>query len=234
MALRFLVGLSPAMLQRGYLVDRSAVDLAARRGPSTGMACQLCAGIAATEALKILLGRGKVLAAPRGMQFDAYRGKAAQTWRPWGNRNPVQRFALVIARRQLAADDARAIRPRDRKPTRLLERSWISLAGRRAATTPNPGASRSGTRRISSSMASIPATTASTTSTARPARSRSGRCSRRSRSRHGRGLSSLCAAAPGQSGYPAGVRREAAGRSNRSGGPACRVRRTAECPKTGA
>ena len=101
MALRFLVGLSPAMLQRGYLVDRSAVDLAARRGPSTGMACQLCGGIAATEALKILLGRGEVLAAPRGMQFDAYRSKAARTWRPWGNRNPVQRLALVIARRQL-------------------------------------------------------------------------------------------------------------------------------------
>jgi molybdopterin/thiamine biosynthesis adenylyltransferase len=101
MALRFLVGLSPAMLQRGYLVDRSAVDLAARRGPSTGMACQLCAGIAGTEALKILLRRGDVLAAPRGLQFDAYRGRIARTWRPWGNRNPLQRAALAIARRQL-------------------------------------------------------------------------------------------------------------------------------------
>src|SRR5665213_2462436 len=34
-ALRFLLGLSPAMLQRGYLADRSTVDFAARRGPST-------------------------------------------------------------------------------------------------------------------------------------------------------------------------------------------------------
>jgi hypothetical protein len=101
MAVRFLVGLSPAMLQRGYLVDPAAVDLAARRGPSTGMACQLCAGIAAVEALKLLLGRGRVLAAPRAMQFDAFRNRAVVTWRPGGNGNPLQRAALAIARRQL-------------------------------------------------------------------------------------------------------------------------------------
>lgn len=100
-ALRFLLGLSPAMLQRGYLVDRSTVDLAARRGPSTVMACQLCAGAAATEALKILLRRGKILAAPHGYQFDAYRNKLTHTWRPWGNSNPLQRLGLAIARRQL-------------------------------------------------------------------------------------------------------------------------------------
>lgn len=102
-ALRFLLGLSPAMLQRGYLVDKSTVDLAARRGPSTVMACQLCAGVAATEALKILLQRGTVHAAPHGYQFDSYRNRLAHTWRPGGNRNPLQRLGLAIARRQLAA-----------------------------------------------------------------------------------------------------------------------------------
>lgn len=100
-ALRFLLGLSPALLQRGYLVDRSRVDFSAHRGPSTVMACNLCAGVAATEALKILLNRGRVLAAPWGMQFDAYRGKLVRTWRPWGNRNPIQRIALIVARRML-------------------------------------------------------------------------------------------------------------------------------------
>lgn len=98
---RFLLGLSPAMLQRGYLVDPTAVDFAHHRGPSTPMACELCAGIAATEALKILLNRGRVLAAPRGLQFDAYRNRLVRTWRPWGNRNPLQRVALAVARRQL-------------------------------------------------------------------------------------------------------------------------------------
>ena len=99
---RFLVGLSPAMLQRRYLRDRRYVDFAAQRGPSTAMACQLCAGIAATEVLKILLRRGKVHAAPMGVHFDAYRGRLAHTWRPGGNRNPLQRVALAIARRQFA------------------------------------------------------------------------------------------------------------------------------------
>lgn len=103
MAVRFLLGLSPAMLQRGYLADPSRVDFAARRGPSTIAACQLCAGVTTAEAIKILLGRGKVLCAPWGFQFDAYRNRYVKTWRPWGNRNPVQQIGLFVARRQLRA-----------------------------------------------------------------------------------------------------------------------------------
>ncbi len=101
MAVRFLIGLSPAMLQFGYLADPSRVNLGERRGPSTVAACQLCSGLVATESLKILLGRGGVRSAPRGYQFDAYRNRLAKTWRPGGNRNPFQRFVIWIARRQL-------------------------------------------------------------------------------------------------------------------------------------
>jgi molybdopterin/thiamine biosynthesis adenylyltransferase len=101
-AIRFVVGLAPAGLHRPYLVEPSAVNFAERRGPSTFMACQLCAGIAATEALKILLGRGDVLAAPHGMQFDAYRNRMARTWRPWGNNNWLHRIAIAIGKRQFA------------------------------------------------------------------------------------------------------------------------------------
>lgn len=100
-AVRFLVGLAPALLHRHYLADKSRVDLKARKGPSTIMACQLCAGVAASEALKILLGRGKVWAAPHGIQFDGYRNKLAHTWRPGGNRNPLNMLAIAIARHQL-------------------------------------------------------------------------------------------------------------------------------------
>lgn len=101
MPLRFLLGLAPARLQMDYLADPSTVDLANRKGPSTIMACQLCAGVAATEALKILLGRGPVRAAPKGYHFDAYRNKLALTWRPGGNRNPLQRFFIALAKRKL-------------------------------------------------------------------------------------------------------------------------------------
>ncbi|MGD8630411.1 MAG: ThiF family adenylyltransferase [Gammaproteobacteria bacterium] len=98
--LRFLLGLSPAMLQGSYLVDPSAVRLAEHQGPSTPMACELCAGVAGTEALKILLGRGDVITAPRGLHFDAYRNRLVRTWRPGGNRHPVQRLGLMLARRR--------------------------------------------------------------------------------------------------------------------------------------
>jgi len=98
---RFLMGLAPARLQMGYLIEPSAVDLANQKGPSTIMACQLCAGVAATEALKILLGRGPVRAAPRGYHFDAYRNKLALTWRAGGNRNPWQRILVALAKRKL-------------------------------------------------------------------------------------------------------------------------------------
>ena len=101
-AIRFVVGLAPAGLHRPYLMVPGSVNLAERRGPSTIMACQLCAGVCATEALKILLGRGDVLAAPWGMQFDAYRNKLKRTWRPGGNRHPIQQLMLAIGRRQFA------------------------------------------------------------------------------------------------------------------------------------
>lgn len=101
-AIRFVVGLAPAGLHRPYLVVPEAVNFGERRGPSTFMACQLCAGMAATEALKIMLGRGKVLAAPWGMQFDAYRNKLARTWRPGGNSNPLHKLMIAIGRRQFA------------------------------------------------------------------------------------------------------------------------------------
>lgn len=102
MAIRFLVGLSPAMLQRGYVADMSRVNLAERRGPSNIAACQLCAGVAAVETLKLLLGRGGVKLAPWGSQFDAYRMRYSRTWRPGGHKNPLQRLMRTLVRRQLA------------------------------------------------------------------------------------------------------------------------------------
>lgn len=100
-ALRFLVGLAPAALHADYLVDPSSINLQEKRGPSTIMGCELCAGAAATEVLKILLNRGEVLAAPYGYQFDAYRNKLTRTYRPGGNRHPLQRIAMMLARRRM-------------------------------------------------------------------------------------------------------------------------------------
>jgi molybdopterin/thiamine biosynthesis adenylyltransferase len=95
---RLIAGLSPAMLNRDYLVVPESVNFQEKRGPSTIMACDLCAGIMGTSVLKVLLGRGALKAAPWGMQFDAYHQKLKFTWRPFGNANPLQRLLLRFIR----------------------------------------------------------------------------------------------------------------------------------------
>lgn len=101
LAISFLVGLSPAMLQRGYVADMSRVNLREHRGPSCIAACQLCAGVAAVEVLKLALKRPGVRMAPWASQFDAYRMKYKRTWRPWGGKNPLQRLMRFLVKRQL-------------------------------------------------------------------------------------------------------------------------------------
>jgi len=101
LAISFLVGLSPAMLQRGYVADMSKINLREQRGPSCIAACQLCAGVAAVEVLKLALKRPGIRMAPWGSHFDAYRMKLICTWRPWGAKNPIQQLMRFLVRRQL-------------------------------------------------------------------------------------------------------------------------------------
>ena len=85
----FAVGVTPALLQRPY-IDLNQISLTEQRGPSAGLACQLCAGVVAAEAVKILLNRGGVRPAPFYSQFDAYRGRLKHG-RLWlANRHPLQ------------------------------------------------------------------------------------------------------------------------------------------------
>ena len=95
---RFIAGLSPAMLNRDYLVAPEAVKFHEKRVPSTIMACDLCAGLMGTSVLKVLLGRGAIKAAPWGLHFDAYHQRLKLTWRPFGNSNPLQQILLKFIR----------------------------------------------------------------------------------------------------------------------------------------
>jgi sulfur-carrier protein adenylyltransferase/sulfurtransferase len=99
---RFFVGLAPRALHMGGLVDRSTLDLVNKTGPSTAMGCMLCAGVAGTEALKILLNRSSLRPAPWFHQFDAYSGRrvSARAW--FGGRNPMRQLKLRIVERLLA------------------------------------------------------------------------------------------------------------------------------------
>ncbi len=101
LAVKFLIGLSPKAPQRKYIVQKSAINLKERRGPSTPMGCELCAGVAGTEILKILLNRGRVYSAPHSILYDAYYNRVYHSHFWWGNRNPIQRLKIAIAKRIL-------------------------------------------------------------------------------------------------------------------------------------
>lgn len=101
MAVRFLVGMSPRLPQRHYLAYPEIVDFVKRRVPSLGMACQLAAGMAATATMQLLLQRGKLRGAPHSSQFDAYLGRLYRSWRPGGNRHPLNRLAIKVVEQRL-------------------------------------------------------------------------------------------------------------------------------------
>ena len=119
---QFLLGLAPKALHFPYLVDRSRVDLAGHRGPSTVAAVQLCAGVTAAEALKLLLGRGQVRAAPHYHQFDAYRGKWVAGRLSFGSRHPLHRLKLAIANKRFAAMSRQSVAAPVATPASELER----------------------------------------------------------------------------------------------------------------
>lgn len=102
--LKFFLGLTPAALQKSYLVDPSKLDLANKKGPSTMMGCQLASGVAGSQVAKILLNRGDVLNVPWGLHFDAYTNQFKKTWRPGGYKNPLQRLAFTLGKKILLND----------------------------------------------------------------------------------------------------------------------------------
>lgn len=94
----FGIGLAPRPTHFRY-VDFSKVDLDKQSGPSLHIACQLCSAMAATEALKIILKRGEVKPVPHYLQFDPYLAKLQAGKLLLGNRHPVQKLKIFIAKK---------------------------------------------------------------------------------------------------------------------------------------
>lgn len=97
--IQFLIGLSPSMLQRKYLVMPEKADFQAKKGPSTVMGVMFCAAVAATNVLKVLLKRGDVVVAPHGLHYDGYSNKLKKTYLPFGNRGPIQKVMFNVAKK---------------------------------------------------------------------------------------------------------------------------------------
>lgn len=96
--IRFLAGLTPRMMQLPYLVKTEVVNVKKAKLPSTIIGCQLCSDLLSAHALKIALNRGPIMTAPRALHFDAYRNKMSVTWRPGGNKNPLQKLLIKSLR----------------------------------------------------------------------------------------------------------------------------------------
>ena len=99
---RFMLGLVPAGLHRSYLLDKTRFDIEAERAPSTGLAPDLCAGVVATQVLKLVLQRGPIKPAPHYHHFDAYANRWKEGPLPRGDRGLLQRLKMVIAMHQLS------------------------------------------------------------------------------------------------------------------------------------
>ncbi|TWU39743.1 tRNA threonylcarbamoyladenosine dehydratase [Novipirellula artificiosorum] len=96
----FAMGLAPKSTHVPYF-DFSHVNRETGQGPSVASACRLAGGVVGAEAVKILLGRGRVKAAPYYHQFDAYRYLLKKGKLRWGNRGPMQRIKRNIMRRRM-------------------------------------------------------------------------------------------------------------------------------------
>jgi molybdopterin/thiamine biosynthesis adenylyltransferase len=93
----FAVGLTPRATHLVY-TDLGNVDLHRKTAPSAGLACQLSAGVAAAEILKVLLDRSSIRPAPCYAQFDARRGlvRRGRLWR--GNCGLLQLLKRALLR----------------------------------------------------------------------------------------------------------------------------------------
>lgn len=90
----YFLGLVPKLLQRKYMKKTSLKE---KRGPSSIGATNLCAGIVSIYALKILLKKGRVKAAPYYHQFDVMQEKYVSKKLWFGNKNPIQRLKIALA-----------------------------------------------------------------------------------------------------------------------------------------
>lgn len=91
----FAVGLAPRSTHGSYM-DFSRVSFNRRRGPSLDVACQLCSAVAVTEAIRLILKKEGLAAAPVYCQFDPFLRRFVTGRLRWGNRGPVQRLKRLV------------------------------------------------------------------------------------------------------------------------------------------
>ena len=80
-------------------MDMSFVDVVNETGPSSILGTQLAASLVGGSVVKILLNRGNLAGAPWFCQFDAYRQHWVKRYLLGGNRHPMQRLKIHLAKK---------------------------------------------------------------------------------------------------------------------------------------
>jgi molybdopterin/thiamine biosynthesis adenylyltransferase len=75
----FSIGITPK-LPGCHGIDSSKVDFESGTGPALCSTVMLCAGLAATEAMRILLGRGRPRCVPHAAYFNPYTHEFVQSY----------------------------------------------------------------------------------------------------------------------------------------------------------
>lgn len=96
----FIAGITPRNLSKGQFLP-NVMSLEKRKAPSLATAIQLCAGMACTQLLLLLIGRECHCVAPRFVQIDPVKGRLAKGILRWGNRSPLQLIRRKIAKQIL-------------------------------------------------------------------------------------------------------------------------------------
>nr|WP_320013599.1 ThiF family adenylyltransferase [uncultured Desulfobacter sp.] len=96
--LSFALGLSPRSTHIKYM-DFKRVDLSSKAGPSLNIACQICAGMVATEAVKVILKKGKIKPVPHYFQYDPFLQTLRKGYLFMGNKNPWQKLKIQVLKK---------------------------------------------------------------------------------------------------------------------------------------
>lgn len=93
---KFLAGVAPRPHHLRYLKYREYVNINERKVPSLHVGVTTSTSAITAVCLKLVLNRGKVIAAPRGYHVDFYLNKWKNFYIPFGNKNPIQKVIIWI------------------------------------------------------------------------------------------------------------------------------------------
>jgi molybdopterin/thiamine biosynthesis adenylyltransferase len=102
LVLHFLAGIGGVGPHLKYM-DVTKIDPTTGGAPSVGMACNIGAGMVATEVVNWVLKRRKVKAIPWFIHFDPYARHYKNHYRWLGARNPIQRLRMKVLRKMVPA-----------------------------------------------------------------------------------------------------------------------------------